>query len=329
MSLEYKAGRPSSSRWVSAVWDGWCAISLIGIWPRWIEPAWVRVLRQPVELKSTADLPPLSIVHLSDLHFHRRVSDRFLNAIVRKVKKISPDLVFFTGDWICRSHLEDSARLLKFLQALKAPLGNFCVLGNHDGKNYVTAERDGTIHVTHERYHWLERIARSFAHKKTREKRTSPVSPLPELVELLAKSPFVLLDNKTVQLPLGMGKINITGIGDLWSGQADVKKAFSHHDAASPTILLAHNPDTISLLENTPEGLLLSGHHHGGQVNFPGLWRAFSWIEHPHLKRGYHHYQDKQVYVSRGLGDPESFRWGASPEITHIPINFKIQGLHG
>ncbi len=328
MSIERTTSK-ISSKWVGRLWDSWCALSLIGIWPRWVEPAWTRISRQYIELDGPLALPALSIVHLSDLHFHSQVSNRFLDAIVRKIKKISPDLIFFTGDWICRSHLEDSARLLNFLQALKAPLGNFCVLGNHDGMRYVTAESDGTVRVTDERFHWLERIGRSLFAKRSYEKRTQPVLPLPELVELLAKSPFVLLDNQTIQLPLEGGKLNITGIGDLWSGQADVNRALSQHDPAWPSIMLAHNPDTISLLDHMPPSLLLSGHHHGGQVNFPGLWRIFSWIEHPRLKRGYYKYRGKQVYVSRGLGDPESFRWGAFPEIAHIVLKFQTEHEDG
>ncbi|HEV3021771.1 MAG TPA: metallophosphoesterase, partial [Pirellulales bacterium] len=72
----------------------------------------------------------LSIVHLSDLHLHGTLDRPYYEELVRLAAGMSADLVVFTGD------LLDNPRLVDWLPTtlgqLRAPLGCYFILGNHD-----------------------------------------------------------------------------------------------------------------------------------------------------------------------------------------------------
>ena len=74
---------------------------------------------------------PLKVAHLSDLHVGRWVGERTLRQWVDATLAEQPDLILLTGDFIDYT-TTDVAPLLEQLQRLKAPLGVYGVLGNHD-----------------------------------------------------------------------------------------------------------------------------------------------------------------------------------------------------
>ena len=74
---------------------------------------------------------PLKVAHLSDLHVGRWVGERTLRQWVDATLAEHPDLILVTGDFIDYT-TTDVAPLLEQLQRLRAPLGVYGVLGNHD-----------------------------------------------------------------------------------------------------------------------------------------------------------------------------------------------------
>lgn len=79
-------------------------------------------------------LPPewdgLSILHLSDFHYIGTVDRPFFEEVARISADLEPDLIAFTGD------LLDDQRLVEWIPStlgrLRAPLGCYSILGNHD-----------------------------------------------------------------------------------------------------------------------------------------------------------------------------------------------------
>ena len=52
------------------LWDVACAVSIVGIWPRFIEPNLLRVTRLTLPIRNLpSTLLGLRVVHFSDLHF--------------------------------------------------------------------------------------------------------------------------------------------------------------------------------------------------------------------------------------------------------------------
>ena len=83
-------------------------------------------------------LPPalagLRIAHLSDLHTSDWIQADFLRAAADRVVAQRPDLIVLTGDFVHHErHVHHHAEeCVGALAGLRAPLGVFAVLGNHD-----------------------------------------------------------------------------------------------------------------------------------------------------------------------------------------------------
>lgn len=129
---------------MSLIIDCLAVASLVGIWPRYIAPRRVLLTHLTWELEpKQRHLSGLKILHLTDLHFHTKSSKSFLEKVAQAVRKQKPDLILFTGDFICYARLEEAERLRAFLSHLEAPLGSFCSLGNHDYTHYVSLNNQG------------------------------------------------------------------------------------------------------------------------------------------------------------------------------------------
>lgn len=78
-----------------------------------------------------AGVRDLRIVHVSDLHADMRTRTRKLSRYVRKINKLKPDVVFFTGDLVT-SGSDHVAQAAKILGSIDAKQGVFACIGDHD-----------------------------------------------------------------------------------------------------------------------------------------------------------------------------------------------------
>lgn len=302
--------------------------SIIGIWPRYIEPYRLKTSALYWELEPNAyHLDGIKILHLSDLHFHEKMPQKFLNKILREVHRLKADLILFTGDFLCYSRLDNPSKLKAFLCELQAPLGSFCIFGNHDYARYVSLNREGVYdHLLPPKpltgvFRGLRTL---FSEQKTGSKVATQVLSIPfhdELCELLNATPFKLLENATMTLPIGL---NLTGLGDLALARCLPKNAFIGYDSQFPGIVLSHNPDSLPQLLTFPGQWILSGHTHGEQIHIPWpkwgrkLSQKLARLENSAYTRGLFKIGDKHLYVNRGLGCHKPFRLFSPPEISLI-----------
>jgi len=137
-----------------------------------IEPSRLRLVRVDIALPR---LPPnfdgLTIAHLSDFHFDPYFSVTPIQAATHIVNDVQPDLVVLTGDFVTLPLLKTHATLMAatrraepcadLLRQLRAPLGIWAVLGNHDVFTHAlhieTTLRQAGIQVLRNRAVPLER----------------------------------------------------------------------------------------------------------------------------------------------------------------------------
>lgn len=313
---------------MSLIIDFLSIVSVIGIWPRFIEPQMVTINEIEWNLKpEQAHLNNLTLVQISDLHFHKGVSQKFLDKVIRRICRRRPDLIFFTGDFICYSQLEEEERLKKFLQRLEAPLGNYCIFGNHDYNQYVSRNKEGMydlIPPPNPIEGVIKGLQIAFSSAKTRYSVSEAACSIKlhePLCRLLNETPFKLLENATVTLPIGL---NISGLGDMALGRCRPETAFAGYNHAYPGIVLSHNPDSFPLLLDYPGDWILAGHTHGEQIHFPWpkwlnlISQKLARLENPGYTRGLFSLGEKKLYVNRGLGCHKPFRFCSPPEITVI-----------
>lgn len=319
--------KASAYKFLSAdfFWDVWCLASVVGVWPRFIEPNLLDITRLNLKLPG---LPPvlkgLKLVQLSDLHFHRGVPDFFLKRMLRKVKALNPDMIVFTGDFICHSKLTDRERLKQFLNSFFAPFGCYAVLGNHDYAAPVSVNAAGDYDVVGEPGSSITRgFLRLFSEValsgNTTEKAGS-IGSHGELIDLIKETPFTLLENASMKIAVKGSYVNMCGLGEYTLGKSLPEQAFKGYDQHYPGIILSHNPDSVALLRDYPGDIILCGHTHGGQVNLPWIRNKLTLMENREFIKGLFRVDGKWMYVSRGLGSVMPFRWFARPEIVCITL---------
>jgi uncharacterized protein len=313
----------------NAAWNLWCVVSIVGIWPRFIEPRLISTTRLSLKIPSLSkSLEGLRILQFSDLHIHPGTSDYLIQKLIRKINNLNPDIIVFTGDFICYSKLNDIPRLKNLLCNLQARYGCYAIFGNHDYQNYVSVNDRGEYDLIDPNASTLRKgwrkLFNTITLKKTISKEAIKTPLKQDLIDLLQQTPFEVLHNSSKLVKIKDSHLNICGLGEHMLGRCLPQKAFLNYDTNFPGIILAHNPDSIPNLKGFPGDIVLCGHTHGGQINLPGLYRKFLLLENMHLKRGLKRLDNKWVYVNRGIGSVMKFRWFSMPEI----LLLTLEGAH-
>lgn len=128
-----------------------------------------------------------------------------------------------------------------------------------------------------------------------------------------------VLINQSFTLP-EEDSVYLTGLDSFWAGAPDVK-ILARSPAHSRHILLVHEPDSFTQLDDPRIKLQISGHTHGGQVRAP-LYGA---IVLPKWGRAYeaglYTQNGRSLYVNRGIGTLfPHVRFNCRPEITIFEV---------
>ncbi|MDH5361114.1 MAG: metallophosphoesterase [Gammaproteobacteria bacterium] len=201
-----------------------------------------------------------SIVQLTDVHVGRTIRRDYIEDLVARTNALNPDMVVITGDLIDLP-VEKIRDDLAPLGSLQAPA--YFVLGNHE---YFHGPHDAIAIV-------LE----------------------------LGIRPLL---NESLKVDLPGGQFELVGITDLVGERMgvlahDLDAAFSRTDEKLPSIVLAHQPKTINLIDGQRCDLMISGHTHGGQI-FPFGYLVI--MDQPYLAGLHRHNDSSQIFVSRGTG---------------------------
>lgn len=308
------------------LWDLFCTVSIVGIWPRFIEPNLIFTTHLSLPIPNLPeDLHHFKILQISDIHLNNHTSNAFLDKLIRKCRSLQPDLIVFTGDFICYSTLHEPSKLKSLLEQLHAPYGCYAVLGNHDYAAFVSTNEQGDYDVITPPV--ASSLSRAFLRliesKKLTKKTTERAKNTPfhsDLMSLIQQTPVKLLHNENETISVGKTKLNICGLGEYTLKKNDAAQAFQNYDHHYPGIILLHNPDGALSLKDYPGDIILSGHTHGGQVNLPWMAKKFTLMENMEFKKGLKKVYNKWLYVNRGLGSVLPFRWFSPPEILLLTL---------
>jgi uncharacterized protein len=242
----------------------------------------------------------LKIVHISDIHSGSFDNKKSVEKGVQAILDLKPDLILFTGDLV-NDLATEMHEYTDLFARLKAPMGVFSTLGNHDYGDYFP-------------WHSVEDRDMNIEHLKSLE----------------IGMGWRLLMNEHVVLEKEGQQIALIGI-ENWSA----KKRFPKHGKlweAYPgaekypfKILMSHDPSHWDAEVRPKYGdidLTLSGHTHGMQfgIDIPG----FKWSPVKYVYKqwaGLYEEGRQKLYVNRGygfIGYPG--RVGILPEITLIEL---------
>lgn len=249
-----------------------------------VEPTWLEVNRLEIPYVGQQSARALRIVQLTDFHFQRRVPARYVERCVAAANAEQPDLIALTGDYVHKGHryVEGIADLLS---ELRAPLGVFAVLGNHD-----YAVRNALGFRRYPRLH--QRVAESLIRRGIR-----------------------VLHNELLTVDVDGARYQISGVDDLWSRRCRPDVALAGLDPALPHIMLAHHPRTIEMLNDQRCDLMLSGHTHGGQIHTQRFGSVTLGKKMKRYAAGLYTHGQSRLYVNKGVGFGLKIRYNRRPEI--------------
>lgn len=245
------------------------------------ESGWVQVTRPTLPVPNLpAAFDGTTVAFLTDLHHGPFTSLDYVHAVVRTTLALRPDLILLGGDY-CLKEGKYIAPCFRSLAGLRAPLGVYGVMGNHDYWHGETETRAG------------------FAYSGVRE--------------LTNRGVWLERGNHRVRLAgvddLWMGKVDV-GAALGGATERDACLLLSHNpDVAEkmrdPRVGLMLSGHTHGGQVVFPSGGAPFVPSHYGQKYLKGLVQA------PHTR----------VYVSRGLGTTSApFRVGSRPELTLITL---------
>jgi predicted MPP superfamily phosphohydrolase len=259
----------------------------LGFWVTLIEPNRLIVHPERIQIDNwPPELVGLRIAVISDVHTGAPfMNDQKLKDIVVRTNALNPDLIVLLGDYMSpnswHSHRVEPEVTAAGLKKLKAPLGVYSVLGNHDW--------------------WYNgaRVRRAFEQNGMR-----------------------VLEDEAAEISWHDKSFWLVGLADLWTRPQHINETIAKVPAGSTIIALTHNPDIFPRLPPSVP-LLLAGHTHGGQVNFPLFGtpivpsRFGARYTAGHLFENGHH-----LFVTTGIGTsilPVRFR--VTPEIVLLTID--------
>jgi len=140
----------------------------------------------------------------------------------------------------------------------------------------------------------------------------------------MRKNNIAVINNSKKTIAKDGDIISILGVDDIWFVEPKTEKVLSNIKPENFTILVSHNPDFfIGNSFDKKIDLGLSGHTHGGQVTFFGLFAPYVPIESSHKYRtGLFHEPEMDLIVSNGIGTVMlPIRFFAPPQIVLIELN--------
>ncbi|MDR3678724.1 MAG: metallophosphoesterase [Flavipsychrobacter sp.] len=236
------------------------------------------------ETISFPDLPEafngFTITQITDVHSGSFTDAAGVQKGLNMVNAQQSDVILFTGDLV-NNRASEMDRWIPFFARLKAPMGKFSILGNHDYGDYIKWESADAKHAN-----------------------------LARLKQIHAEIGFRLLLNEAITLSKGNQSIELIGVENWGKGgfqkYGDLEKATQRLPGDSFKILMSHDPshwEGVTLQHKHHIHLTLAGHTHGMQFGIDFLGFKWSPIQYVY-KQWAGLYQDagRYLYVNRGFG---------------------------
>ena len=237
----------------------------------------------------------IKLGQISDIHSGSFYNKKAVSGGVNLLLKEKPDFIFFTGDLV-NNRATEMRDYQDVFSKVKAPLGVFSVLGNHDYGMYET-----------------------WATEKDRLKNLEDIKQTHKLMG------WDLLMNENRSLKIDGAEIGILGIENWGAGRfpkyGKMEEAIKNTDNYPVKLLLSHDPShwRAQILPKYPQiDAVFAGHTHGAQFGIEAGNIKWSPVQYIYDEWDGLYFEGKQqLYVNVGygfIGYPG--RVGMLPEIT-------------
>lgn len=275
------------------------------------EPWRLRTTRYAVSPPGWPQGLRITIAALADIHACEPwMGLSRLEEIVARTNALAPDVVVLLGDFVAGHRLGRMSQpvskddIAATMAGLKAPLGTYAILGNHDWWDDLDVQR----------------------------RRAGP----PLIGRAIEAAGIPVLENAAVRLESAGRPFWIAGLGDQWAfwsprgrtggrfahaGIDDLDGTLARISDDAPVVLLAHEPDVFVDVPSRV-ALTLAGHTHGGQITLAGYAPIVPSRFGRRYVYGHVVEEGRNLIVSGGLGcSGLPIRLGRPPEIVLVEVS--------
>jgi predicted MPP superfamily phosphohydrolase len=258
----------------------------IAFWGFLIEPNRLITHEETIQIANwPQDLSGLRIAVISDIHVGGPfIDEQKVRLIVERANQLHPDLIILLGDYMS---------------------GNSWHGHRVEPEEFAPMLKD--LHAPLGVYSVLGNHDWWYSGQKVRR--------------ALEENGIKVLENEVVEVKWQSSSFWLAGLADFWTRPQNIAETIARVPEGKTMIALTHNPDIFpNLPQRVP--LLLAGHTHGGQVNFPIIGRPIEPSNYGqryaagHVIENGHH-----LFVTTGIGTsilPVRFR--VPPEIVLLTL---------
>lgn len=257
------------------------------IYSRFIGTASLKVNEIVVNTNILESYDGLKIVHITDLHYKKVITEERVKRLIIEVNNTKPDLVLFTGDLLdnlYEMNNSDTNFLISELKKIEAKYGKYAIMGDQD-------------------YNQKDIVSNIFI-----------------------QSEFSLLNNSsTIIYNEQNDKIALLGLGSYLENDFNID-SINIQDNSLYQIVLIHEPDMISKIKDRfpTTSLILAGHSINGSINIPGIKNALLPEGAKNYYNPYYELDNTRIYISNGIGvNNVNFRLFNTPSFNLYRLNKK------
>jgi len=262
-----------------------------------------RVRRREVYFKGLPKaFDGIRVAQISDIHTGSFFNKTAVKGGVDLLLAEKPDIAFFTGDLV-NNRSDEAQPYLDIFKKVKAPLGTYSIMGNHDYGDYSSWPSD-----------------------------QAKLNDIKNLHEMHTYMEYDLLLNENRKIKIDGEEIGVLGCENWGSGRfskyGNMEKTSNGTEELPFKILLSHDPshwDAQIRKEYQDIDLMLAGHTHGFQFGVEIGDFRWSPVQYRYKQWADLYKENNQfLYVNRGygyIGYPG--RIGILPEITILELKRK------
>ncbi len=268
------------------------------LWGIFVERRRYRLVRHRLDILPATAVGPLTVLHLSDLHFVRR--DRGKAAFLATLP--AADVTVVTGDFLAEPEAVETT--VAAVHAVRGRLASWFVLGSND--------------------YFVPRPLNYLAYFRGKRKpRRAERGRAADLVSQLRADGWDDLTNVRRDIDINGVPMELLGLDDAHIAWHDLRVA----PRRSPDrfgFAVMHSPDSAPETAALGYDFMVAGHTHGGQVCLPVVGALVTNCSLPaRLVSGMIRVGDAVVSVSPGLGTSKyaPFRFFCRPEATLLELH--------
>jgi len=284
------------------------AVVLAGLaciaWGALVERRWYRLVRYRLDILPVR--APLTVLHLSDLHFRRKdaAKARFLATLPKT------DVTVVTGDFLAEPDAVETA--VAAVRATRGGLASWFVLGSND--LYVPRPLNPFKYFRRRRFPRHARRGRGA-----------------DLSELLCADGWQDLSNVRREVALDGLPVELLGLDDAHIERQDLR-LLPRRAAGRFGFAVMHSPDSAPEAAACGYDVIVAGHTHGGQIRLPLVGALVTNSHMPRrLASGLIRIGGSWMSLSPGLGTSKyaPFRFLCRPEATLLDLRPSPQEHRG